>query len=119
MSRRWASVEQLPEGLVATQQGVDVEVVVGVVAVVGGRGEHGVEVQRRDAQCAKAVEVRDDAVEVAALEAVRRGRPIPGLEGARGRHAPAARQPVREDLVEDGVAGPGGDVEVDAHGGTG
>ena len=103
-------VEQLAQGLVAAQQGVDVEVVVGVIAVIGGGGEHGVQVQRRDAQAAESVEVGDDSVEVAALEAMWRRWCLPGLQLARSRDTTAARKAVGEDLVEDGIAGPGRDV---------
>ena len=56
--------------------------------------------------------------QVAALEAVGRGRGVPGFERARLWHSDAAREAVREDLVEDGVADPvrAGGAERTAHG---
>ena len=63
-------VEQLAQGRVAAEQRIDQLVVVGVVAVVRGRGEDRVQVERRDAQVAQVVEVLGDAQQVAALEAV-------------------------------------------------
>ncbi len=114
---RMCLVEQLAQGVVATQQRVHGEVVVGVIAMIGGRGEHGVQVERRDAETLQAIEVLDDPVEVAALEAADRRRSVPGLELTGSRHAATASKPVGEDLVEDGVAHPG--WSVDGHGAQG
>ena len=54
---RMRLVEQLTQRVVAAQQRVDVEVVIGVIAVVGGRREDRVEVERGDAESLQAVEV--------------------------------------------------------------
>ena len=43
-------IQQLAQGGIAAQEGVHVEVVVGVIAMVGGGGEDRVQVQGRDAQ---------------------------------------------------------------------
>ena len=99
-------VEQLAKCLVATQQRVDRVVVVGVIAVIGGRGENGREIQRRHAQVAQLVEVLGDTQQVATLVAVNGRWRLPGLHGTRLGHPVAGREPVREDLVEDRVAGP-------------
>ena len=103
-------VEELAERRVAAEERVDLEVVVRVVAVVGGRLEDRRQVQRVDAERLDVVEVLDDPEEVAALEAVVRRRGVPRLERARLRDPRAARESVREDLVEDGVSDPGGRV---------
>ena len=114
MSRACASSSSARERCVPAEERVHVEVVVGVVPMVGRRCEDGVQVQRRRrpgrwrrSRCVH------DAVEVAALEAVAGRRALPGLERTRGRDPTAARQPVGEDLVEDGVPDPG--WRVDGH----
>ena len=104
-------IQQLAQRVVATQQGIHREVVVGVIAMVGGGREDGRQVDRRDAQVIQVRQVLGDAEQVAALEAVRRRRAVPwfelpGLDDPLGR-----REPVREDLVEDGVADPGRRVD--------
>ena len=103
---RVAGVEQLAEGRVAAEQGVDRQVVVRVVAVVRRRREDRVEVDRVDAQRNEMVEMLGDAEEVPALEAGLGGRRVPGLQRARLVDPRARREAVREDLVEDGVADP-------------
>jgi hypothetical protein len=97
-------VEQLSERGVAAEQRIDHLVVVGVIAVVRGRREDRVEVERGDPQLGEFVEVLRDAQQVAALEAKRRRRGIPRLHRPGFGDAPARREAVREDLVEDGVA---------------
>ncbi len=72
-------VEQLAQGIVATEQRIDRQVVVGVIAVVRGRGEDRVEVERGDAEILEIAEVLGDPAEVAALEAVGRRRRVPRL----------------------------------------
>ena len=99
-------VEQLAQGIVAAEQRIDVVVVVRVVAVVRRRSEDRSQVERRDAQGGEVVEPLDDAEQVAALEAVRRGRRVPRFERAGLRDALARREAVGEDLVEDRVADP-------------
>ncbi len=113
MPRPWARVEQLAQGVVATEQRIDRQVVVGVVAVVGGRGEDRGEVQRGDPEVLEIVEPLDDPAQVATLEAVHRRWSVPRLERAGLVDALAGREPVGEDLVEDRVADPR--RRVDAH----
>ena len=104
-------VEELAQGRVAAEQGIDLEVVVRVVAVVrGGREDRG-QVERRDPEVRQHRQVLDDPEQVAALEAVGRGRIRPGLEVARLGHPVAGREAVWKDLVEDGVADPGWRVD--------
>ena len=103
-------VEQFAQRVVAAEQGVDLVVVVRVVAVVGRRGEDGIQIEGGNAQVVQVVEVVDDAVEVAALKPLFFGRGAPRLEGdllLLG-HLSAPGKAVREDLVEDGVLCPVG-----------
>ena len=62
------AVEQLAERGVAAEQGIDREVVVRVIAVVGGRLEDRRQVDGGDPQVLEVVEVLHDAAQVAALE---------------------------------------------------
>ena len=68
MSRSCAPRDERVEVGLCAKVGVDDEVVGRVVAVVGGRREDGVEIERRDAPVGQVVEVRGDAREVAAVE---------------------------------------------------
>ena len=104
-------VEQLAQRVVAAEQRIDREVVVGVVAVVRGRLEDRGQVERVDPEVLEVVEVLDDAEQVAALEAVVGRRRVPRLERTRLVDALARREPVGEDLVEDRVADPGRRVD--------
>ena len=101
-------VEELAEGGVAAEERVDPVVVPGVVAVVRGGGEDRVEVEGVHAEVLQVVELLGDAEEVAPLEAVGGRRGVPGLEVRGPGEALAPREAVGEDLVEDGVADPGG-----------
>ena len=65
------------------QPGIDLVVVDGVVAVVGGGVEDGVEVESVDTQVEQVIEMLDDALQIAALEAPLRGRRAPGLDVGR------------------------------------
>ena len=106
------------QGLVAAQQRVDLLEGGGVVAVVGLGREERRQVEGVDAQAGQVVEVLGDAVQVPAVElppAVPGGddRVVPGGGPGPGRRRPPVRprragEPVGEDLVDDGVAGPGG-----------
>jgi hypothetical protein len=109
-------VQQLAQGGVTAQERVDRQVVVRVVAVVGRRGEDRVEVDRRDAQSLEVVQVVDHAVQVTALEPVVGRRGVPGLEGPGRMDTAAAGEPVREDLVEDGILHPRRGVDRHARG---
>src|SRR5690606_4213354 len=101
-----SALEQLAQRAVASQERVDPVVVVSVVAVVRGRLEDRVEVERRDAERPYVVQPLGDAQQVAALVAMHRRRRTPGLE-VRGLHPPLrGGEPVREDLIEDRVLDP-------------
>ena len=107
------AIEQLAQGGIAPEQRVDVEVVVGVVAVVRGRLEDRGHVDGVDPEVLEVVEALDDPEQVAALEPVRGRRRVPRLDGPGLAHPIAGGEPVREDLVEDRVADPVG--RVDSH----
>ena len=101
-------VEELAEGGVAAEERVDPVVVPGVVPVVRGGSEDRVEIEGGDAEVLQVVELLGDTEEVASLEAVGGRRGVPRLEVRGPREALAPREAVGEDLVEDGVADPGG-----------
>ena len=44
-------IQELSQGGIAPEQGVDLVVIIGVVAVVGGRGKNGGQVQRGHTEC--------------------------------------------------------------------
>ncbi len=111
-----AVVEKTPEGALASEDRVHAVVVVGVVAMVGGRLEDGIEVQRGDPEVAEVVEPLGDAHQVATLEAVAGGGSVPRLQAVRLAHLLGPGEAVREDLIEDGVSHPGrGTVERRGH----
>jgi hypothetical protein len=107
-------VDELAERLVATEERVDREVVVRVIAVVRRGLEDRRQVDRVGAERGDVVEVLHDAEQVAALEPVEGRWRIPWLHRARLRNAVARREAIREDLVEDRIADPG--RRVDGHG---
>ncbi len=104
-------VEQLPQRRIATEERIDMEVVVGVIAVVRGRGEDRGQVESGDADRLQVGQPLDDPQEVTALEAVPRRCCVPRLEGAGLGDPRAGREAVREDLVEDRVTDPGRRVD--------
>ncbi len=99
-------VEQLAQRVIATEQRIDLEVVVRVVAVVRAGAEDRGQVDRGDPEILEVPEVLGDPAQVAALEPVDGRWRIPRLQGARLVDPLAAGEPVREDLVEDRVADP-------------
>jgi hypothetical protein len=102
------TVEELAQSVVAAEQRVDLEVVVGVVAVIGRRGEDRCQVQRRYPEVAEIVEVLDDTEQITALEPKRSRGNVPRLEPARLSDARRRGEAVRKDLVEDRVGNPAG-----------
>ena len=99
-------VQEFAQGRVAAEERIHGLVVEGVVAVVRGRREDRGQVQRGDAERPEVVQVLGDAEEIAALEAVDRGRGVPRLQFARLANPGAGRETVREDLIEHGIADP-------------
>src|SRR4026209_2016704 len=106
-------VQQFAQRVVAAEEGVDMEVVVGVIAMVGGRLEDRRQVDRGDPKALQVIEFLEDAQEVAALDPVVGRRGVPRLEWTGLRHARASGESIREDLVEDCVPDPG--RRIDAH----
>ena len=103
-----AGIQQLPERREIAEPVVDPEVVDRVIAMVGAGLEDRREVQRVDPEALDVVEVVDDSLQVAAEEVVACRRGVPGF-GIRWRERRvAAREPLRKDLVEDGVFQPFG-----------
>src|SRR5690606_3318983 len=107
--------QHLEKGRIAAEQGIDDVVVVRVIAVVGGRGEDGVEVDGVDAQRLEVIELLDDAEQIAALEAVVRRRRVPRLQVLWLGYVGTCGKAVGEDLVKDGVFDPLGGVNVRSH----
>ena len=103
-------VDQSPEGRRSAEHGVDLFVVVRVIAVVGRRLKDRREIDGVDAQVGQVVEVLDDADQVAPLIAVVSRRCAPLVEVARLGHRHAPREAIGKDLVEDRVANPVGSV---------
>ncbi len=104
-------VEQLSQRRVSAQERVDRQVVVGVIAVVRRRSEDRRQVEPRDAEVGKLVESFGHTQQIAALEAVRGRRRVPGFERPGPGHPSASGKAIREDLVEDGVTDPGRRVD--------
>src|SRR5215203_498958 len=84
----------------------------GVIAVIAGGLENGIEVECGDAEVSEVVEVFDDSEEVAALVAVGGGIAVPSLQPAGFREAVALGEAVGEDLIEDCVPHPFRRVDV-------
>ena len=99
-------VEQLAQGVIAAEQRIDLEVVVGVISVVRARAEDRGQVDRADPEILEVAEVLGDPAQVAAFEPVDGRWRVPRLEGPRLVDPLAGGEPVREDLVEDRVADP-------------
>ena len=121
---------QRVEAVVAAEQRVDLEVVVGVVAVVGARSEDGIEVDGVDPQVLDPVEPLDDPDEVASLcsrggwagrpraRGCQAVRPVPNGRTGRGRsdrrwRRHPFRRPVGKESAwagkgRDGAPGPEG-----------
>ena len=108
MPRAWASSISRRRAGVAAQHGVDLLVIVGVIAVIGRRLKNRREVDGVDAQVGEVIEVLDDADQVAPLIAVVGRRRAPFVQVLRLGHRQRSREPVGEDLVEDRVANPVG-----------
>ena len=91
MPRAWASSIKPPQGGRPAQHGVDLLVVVRVIAVVGRRLEDRGEIHGVDAQIGEIIEVLDHADQVAPLIAVisRRRAPLVQMLGLGHRQANA------------------------------
>ena len=79
---RVGRVEQLAQRVVAPEERIDAEIVVGVVAMVGGGRKDRRQVERGDADILEVVEAFDDPEEVAPLNPWGGGRRVPRLERA-------------------------------------
>ena len=127
---------QLGKVLIRAQQGVDVPIVRGVVAVVAGGLKNGVQIQHRDPQRLEIGQLFPDAPEGAAPEGPGADAPVFRL-GVKGRSVPVVDQEamgapaggrlpglpvavtgkaVREDLVDHALLPPVGDGGVPVHG---
>ncbi len=110
------TVRQVEQGVKIShtaQLGVDLVVIRGIVAVVGGGVKNGVEVDRVHPQVEDVVEALDDTPQVAALKSPGGWGRAPGLEVRRVVGGIAVGEAVGEDLVEDGILYPGGDAHED------
>ena len=100
------SLQHLTKGSVTAEEGIHAVVIVGVIAVVGGGGEDGVEVEGIDAQRFQVVEVLLDPEQIPPLEAAHRRWCVPRLEIIGLRHPFTKSEAIRKDLIEDGVFNP-------------
>jgi len=98
--------QQSVEGGVVAQQRIDLEVVVSVVAMAGGRGEDRVQVDGVDTQVGEPVEAVGDSCKVTSLVSVKARRRVPRFQTRRLRRPSRTGEPVGEDLIEDGVLDP-------------
>ena len=98
-------VDQVAQGLVAAQHGVDLVVVVRVVTVVTGGLKHRAEVNGVHAQALKVIEFIGHAPQVTAHVLVEGGGIAPLLQTEAG-DAATAGETIRENLVEDGIPHP-------------
>ena len=102
------SLQQGAERGVAAQQGIHLHVVEGVIAMVGRCREDRVQIERIDTQRLEIVQLLDNAVQIAALEALLLGRGTPRLEGNARHWRPLlpTGEAIREDLIENGILYP-------------
>jgi hypothetical protein len=111
-------VDQAAEGVVAAEHGVDLVEARGVIAVVGAGGEERRQVDDGGAELGDVVQPLGDAVEVAAEQLpgddtrLQPRRLVPAGGDGPVRDLPGVLprgpgEPVREDLVDHGLAGPG------------
>lgn len=98
--------EQFIEGGVAAEERVDSKVVMRVVAMIAGRLEDRVEIERGDAQLLKVIESLDNAEQIAPFIAMGCRIALPRLKVRRLLDPIAGREPIGEDLVEDRVLHP-------------
>jgi len=103
-------VQQAAQGGIPAEDGIDLQVVVGMVAVVGGGLEDRRKVNGIDAQVLQVIQLFQHADQVAALESVAGGRGVPGFQvGWLGDlRIPGGCKPVREDLVKNSMMNPFG-----------
>ena len=99
-------IEQGFEGFVSAKQGIDLVVIVSVVAVVGRGLEYRVEVNRGDAEVFQIIQLLINAHQIPAFVAVDGGGGVPFFEKTRFVHSRTPGKPVGEDLVKDGVLHP-------------
>ena len=106
-------VEQAPKCRRSPQHGVDLFVVVRVIAMVRGGLEDGSEVECVNPQIRQVIEVFDDADQVAPLITVVRRRRSPLVQVPGLGHGQAPREPIGKDLVENRVANPVGGLRIE------
>src|SRR5688572_4473032 len=99
-----AGVKQRVKCLISTQQRIDQQVVVRVIAMVRGRLEDGVEVKRGDAEVDQVVKFLDHSEEIAALVPKDGRVGIPRFDAGRLDNLVTLGKAVRKDLVKDGIS---------------
>jgi hypothetical protein len=103
-------VDEFAKRDIAPQQRVDTHVIVGVIAMVGGRRKDGGEVQGRDAQLFEIVELVDHAIQIAPLKSIVRGwaAPLLKLEPRQVLGARTTRKTIGKNLIKHRVLDPVG-----------
>ena len=97
------------KGRLAAQQRIDLEVVVGVVAVIGGRAEDRIEIEAAHPQALEVIEPVQHAPEITPLKVVLVRGTTPGRQQQvvlLGR-SPTAAEAIRKDLIDNGIRCPG------------
>src|SRR5688572_8756353 len=102
-------IQQLPERHIASQQRVYLKIIIGVVAVIGGGGKDGVEIEGVDAQLLEIIQLIHDPVEVSPLKPLLLRWAAPGfkLKSSRMPSPGAPGKTVRKNLIKDGIFCPG------------
>jgi hypothetical protein len=102
-------IQQLPERHIAAQQRVHLKIIKGVVAVIGGGGKNGIEIEGIDAQFLEIIQLIHDSMEVSPLKPLFLGRAAPRLKLKPSR-VPGPGTPgetVRKNLIKDSILCPG------------
>ena len=113
-------VEQPCERGIPAEERVNLVIVVRVIAMIRGRLKDGAEIQRVNAKVREIVEVVDHAQQIAALEAVRGRRGLPGLQVGWLLDATAGGKPIGKDVIEHRILDPvrGQDLALNGLGGN-
>jgi hypothetical protein len=85
------------------------KIIIGVIAVIGGGGKNGVEIEGIDAQLLEIIQLVHDSMEVSSLKSLFLGRAAPGLKLKPSRMSGSGTpgKTVWKNLIKDGIFCPG------------